>query len=354
MKTLRRIEVEPLGEQRWEKIERSLLARVERGFVDAGHLPQPGRRWTHSALLVAAMLVSVLGLALLVTRQQPQHAALEDPSRISTGPNASHLALPGLSLDVEPHSAVVVGAETSQGLLIVLDQGTIVCQVAPRATDRPLIVQAGAARVRVLGTRFSVTRLGEAARVQVEHGVVEVLSSGGRWRVEAGQDWPPAAPAPSATRSPVASPGPSVEARPLSTGARPASAEAPPGRTVTRLRPTPTSATPTPAAPATASASVEEARPVPDAVPRPVPSRQDVFEQATLLERSDPARAAHLYGSLESGGDSWAQNALYARGRLEASRGNRPAARRLLAQYLERFPQGTNAQDARAVLERLR
>jgi TolA-binding protein len=78
-----------------------------------------------------------------------------------------------------------------------------------------------------------------------------------------------------------------------------------------------------------------------------------VFEQATRLERSDPERASRLYRSLESGTDSWAQNALYARGRLAASRGNRAEARRLLQRYLDRFPRGSNAADARAVLERL-
>ena len=75
---------------------------------------------------------------------------------------------------------------------------------------------------------------------------------------------------------------------------------------------------------------------------------------ATALERSDPARASRLYRQVESGSDSWAQNALYARGRLEASRGNTGEARRLLEQYLARFPRGSNAEDARAVLRRLR
>jgi TolA-binding protein len=79
-----------------------------------------------------------------------------------------------------------------------------------------------------------------------------------------------------------------------------------------------------------------------------------LFEEATALERSNPERAAELYGGLESGSDSWAQNALYARGRLQASRGNRAEARRLLELYLERFPNGSNAEDARAVLKRLR
>jgi hypothetical protein len=83
-------------------------------------------------------------------------------------------------------------------------------------------------------------------------------------------------------------------------------------------------------------------------------SPQAVFEQATLLERTDPERASKLYGTLDSSGDSWAQNALYARGRLEATRGNRVEARRLLELYLGRFPNGGNAEDARAVMKRLR
>jgi hypothetical protein len=39
---------------------------------------------------------------------------------------------------------------------------------------------------------------------------------------------------------------------------------------------------------------------------------------------------------------------------LEATRGNGTEARRLLERYLERFPNGSNAEDARAVLKRLR
>jgi TolA-binding protein len=88
--------------------------------------------------------------------------------------------------------------------------------------------------------------------------------------------------------------------------------------------------------------------------PLPPPSRQATFEEATALERSAPERALSLYASLESGSDSWAQNALYARGRLQASHGNGAEARALLERYLERFPRGSNAEDARAVLTRLK
>jgi hypothetical protein len=50
----------------------------------------------------------------------------------------------------------------------------------------------------------------------------------------------------------------------------------------------------------------------------------------------------------------WAPNALFARGRLLAARGNTALARQLLTRYLTSFPHGTNADDARAVLGRLR
>jgi hypothetical protein len=79
-----------------------------------------------------------------------------------------------------------------------------------------------------------------------------------------------------------------------------------------------------------------------------------VFEQAAALERRDPARASELYRSLEAEGDSWSQNSLYARGRLSASQGNATQARAVLTRYLERFPHGSNAEDARAVLQRLK
>jgi hypothetical protein len=327
MKRLTEIEVEPLSDQRWSRIERSLMERVEADSNDASkRTVEPRRRLGGRAWLVAAALVGVVGAVTVGIVSMPQRAAVEQPSRITTGTTPSHLALSGLTLDVEPESAVVVGAETPQGMLIVVDRGSIVCEVAPRPSDAPLIVQAGAARVRVVGTRFSVARLGESARVKVTHGVVEVSASGHSTRVRAGEEWPADG---TASAAPVSSP-PEVEAQQNGADTN----LAPPER-------------------AAASKVKSKSSPVVAAAPAS-PSPQQVFEQATVLERSDPTRASELYGTLESGAGSWAQNALYARGRLEASRGNRAEARLLLEQYLERFPNGTNAEDARAVLRRLR
>jgi hypothetical protein len=344
MKPLRRIEVEPLGDHRWAKIERSVLESLEREAIGGVRPPEPRRRiGVRAGLTVAAAIVAgAVGATVLLQRGQPEHAALESPSRITTGASASHLALPGLALDVAPQSAVVVGSETPQGLLIVLDQGSIVCDVAPRSGKSPLIVQAGATRVRVVGTRFSVTRSGEAARVKVDEGIVEVLAAGGRWRVAAGEDWPPAETA-EPKPAPLALPPTDSLATPPSVAPEsPKSTEPTQGKQAARQRALATPDRRTPVAPEAVTPETP-----------PPPSPQSVFEEAAASERSDPARASQLYRTLESGAGSWAQHALYARGRLEASRGNRTEARRLLERYLERYPNGSNAEDARAVLRRL-
>src|SRR5688500_15102351 len=175
MKTAIRIEVEPLSDQRWAKIERGLIERFELENLES-HTGPARRQLSVRAWLVAAVVVGALAALMLAIRGVPERAALQHPSRITTGQTPSHLALVRLAIEVETQSAVVVSPETEQGLLIVLDRGSIVCQVAPRSREAPLIVQAGALRVRVLGTRFGVTRLGESARVKVYEGVVEVTS----------------------------------------------------------------------------------------------------------------------------------------------------------------------------------
>jgi hypothetical protein len=332
---LSQIEVEPLSEQRWSKVERSLLSRVA---LEASSVPErslgsqrrAGRVWMLAAAVVGALLVAVL-----TVRAFPERALIQQPSRITTGLSGSHLALPGWSLDVEPQSAVVVGAETPHGVLVVLDRGSIVCDVSERPKEAPLVVQAGAARVRVLGTRFSVTRMGEFARVGVQQGVVEVSAGGKSWKVRAGESWPAEVPqlAPS---QPV-----------VDSSAVPSSVPEPAPSSTERRVPSPMRARVAPVA-------VAAPEPTPSVPRATVPVPQIVFEQATAMERTDPVRASELYRTLEGGADSWAQNALYARGRLEASRGNHAEARRLLGRYLERFPRGSNAEDARAVLKRLR
>ncbi|MEJ0035763.1 MAG: FecR domain-containing protein [Gammaproteobacteria bacterium] len=84
-------------------------------------------------------------------------------------------------------STVVLGA-ASETLLryshtrrnVSLQQGEAIFDVA-RDADRPFVVQAGAVRVTVLGTRFAVSRLVDRVRVSVEHGQVRI-ETGSFWR----------------------------------------------------------------------------------------------------------------------------------------------------------------------------
>lgn len=357
MKHLLRIEVEPLPEQRWTEIESSLATRLEYE-LEPRRLPSvsPRRGPSGRTLLVAALAMAVLVAVVMVLPLSRPSTALEHTSRIATGPNPTRLALPGLVLDVEPESAVVVGAETPQGLLVVIDRGSIVCQVSPRSSSSPLIVQAGELLVRVVGTRFSVTRMGEVARVKVFEGTVEVTSRGHSRRVGAGETW-----APEVLEQPTSKSGSAVANG--SNVAPPPSLSSPVPRQSTRTSPADVRGDAVTARRSQSSSSTvqKSSQPAsssnaPVAVAEAAPGRspQTMFEEATALERSDPARASRLYRQVETGSDSWAQNALYARGRLEASRGNTGEARRLLEQYLQRFPRGSNAEDARAVLRRLR
>ncbi len=321
------ISVEPLSAQRWAKIERSLFTRwqAELDVDEAARPSAPARLGLgKAAWLGAAALALVAAIVTLVATRTfyGGQVGVEHASRITTGADASHLVLPGVAVDVEPASAVVIGGASEHGQLIVVDRGSIVCDVTPRSAKAPLIVQAGAAQVRVVGTRFRVTRDGESARVEVEHGVVEVAQGGAISRVTAGQSWPKPPP-------------------PL------------PSRGQTTFGDAPEQPQVRPDVPAPRRSERAKAGP---AAPRAAPgvSSQARFERAARLERSHPREATEIYRELEVGADSWASNALYAHGRLQGALGNKAEARRLLQQYLARFPKGANSADARALLETLR
>lgn len=334
------VDVEVVSARRWARLERSLFARWDeeqrRGSeaelppVEQGSARRLGRLVAIGAVTLVAAAAIVVGL--VTWRRAGEAVALDHTSRIATGANGSHLSLQGLTLDVEPESAVVLGTPSEHGMLIVLDRGGIICEVTPRSAGAPLIVQAGSVQVKVVGTRFRVTRTGEQARVAVEHGVVEVATGGQLARVGAGQVWPfdgPTLGPPVATTSdaPRAVEDGSVgdaEQKREANAKTPSKTDAKPGRVAAGRHAT--------------HGDAAQAR----------------FEAAAALERTEPVRAVELYRGLENGSDSWAQHALYAHGRLEAARGNAAQARQLLERYLTRFPTGPNTADARSVLERLR
>jgi TolA-binding protein len=102
---------------------------------------------------------------------------------------------------------------------------------------------------------------------------------------------------------------------------------------------------------ARAQAAPPQASPPAAAPPPSGPSRQERYEAAARLEGRDPERALAGYRQLAAEGGPWAANALYAEARLELELGRTARARRLLRRYLDRFPDGLNAEDARSLLE---
>jgi FecR protein len=334
------LELEPLSEQRWSKIEHGVFARLDAGELpDARSLAVPARFSARRAGgwalgLAAAVLMAVLALGV------PFRSAAPSVSRISTGVTASHVALPGVVLDVSPESAVVVSGNSDESAFIAVDRGEVTCDVAHRRPGAPLIVQAGEVSVVVVGTRFSVARKDDAAIVKVHEGAVRVKFRGQTAMVKAGETWPPPRAAVASPDLALDLPDPPSEspdtASSADVSARPAHArEATPkqAREAQKKR-----------SGVTSSSGSTEASP---------PSFQSQFELATGLEAKDPIEAIRLYEGLEGSSGTWAANALFAHGRLEAARGNRVAARRILTQYLTRFPREANAPDARLLLTRL-
>jgi hypothetical protein len=305
-------------------------------------------------------------------------------SRVATEASPSHVTIGEASIDLSPESGIVV-REEEHATVLVLERGEVALHVAPRPKDRPFLVEAGEVHVRVVGTEFSVRRAGVGAAVNVRRGIVEVTAHGEVTRLKAGEAWPDEIVDPIATTSPAMGgaapaaaaslPAPSPAVTQATAGVRmdTGNARAPlaPGRT-SASRPTSggsgvsragtTAAAPPAAAPATLPPPPAIAvAPTAPATPQDSlsgaatpPSPQARYEAAEQIERKDPDGALSAYTALARGSDAWAQDALFAAGRLQADRGARTDAIRLLEEYLRRFPRGPNAQDARTLREALR
>jgi hypothetical protein len=336
-------------------------------------------------LASAVAFAMVAAIALVVAK--PWASFHESTSRVATEASASHVTIGEASIDLSPETGIVV-REEEQATVLVLERGEVALHVSPRPKERPFLVEAGEVHVRVVGTEFSVRRAGVSAVVTVRRGVVEVTARGELARLGAGDVWPeetsallaaspaatavapvnvappspppPAAPwtttavvrpdatagrGPATTRAPGMQPaGGSVAATAVRPGTAPASAPVPAPAT----QPIDASAF---AVPAPAGTDATQASPP---TPATEPSAQQRYESAEQIERKDPDGALRAYLALARGDDAWAQDALFAAGRLQADRGAPADATRLLEEYLRRFPRGSNTQDARALRDSLR
>jgi hypothetical protein len=316
--------VEELPDVSWQRIERKLFAQLASAAPRvASPAPASGgnrRTWIYAGGTLAAAAVAAVIVAVSVrashdgSAEQPGSSP-RSPSRIATADAPSAVSVGDVSLEMAPHSALLVDDDRERGVLFVLERGEATFRVAPVGDRPPVVVQAGDVRIEVIGTAFAVSREGDSARVMVYEGVVSLVQGGKRQRLAPGSVWP-AAPAP----------------QPALEQPAPADDEAAP-------------ASPRPRKPHTDRPAASPPLAAPSL------SDKDRYQSAQKLERSDPDRARALYGELVQGGGKWAPNALYAHALLEDRLGDRAAARKLLQQYLSRYPDGLNASDARELLK---
>jgi hypothetical protein len=323
--------VEPLSRASWDRIESKLFASLDRGE----HLaPAPAedsvRRRSRLRVGVLTTTMAAAAAALLflkgysgsheppltgrglvpvgATVPLPEFAGtaqtfLADGSRIETTTAPVQSTIGDSILDIADHSSLRVSGSDAQGWLVSLEAGRVDCRVAPRRGRPPFAVQAGETWLTVVGTRFSVERSEQGARVAVREGIVLVQSSEQSVLLGPGDSWPAATSAPGFSKAPE----PAV---PAQRSARQA------GRSETSGRTT----------------SPEQRR----------------FERAARLEASDPEAALRIYRELDRHG-AWSANALYARGQLELASGQ-ARGKQALQLYLKRYPNGPNAEDVRVLL----
>jgi FecR protein len=341
------VEVDPWNDGRWSRVERELFQKLDDG--DPGAEKKRARRvrrrtlaWGGLAAAAVLALMFFLRPAALRSNDRLRVATSESPSEVTFGESA---------LTVAPRSLVLVSGDDEHGVDVVLDRGAVTCQVAPRNGRPPFVVDAGAVRVRVVGTKFTVARADDATTVAVDHGVVEVTAQGVVTVLHDGERWPsPPASIPSPSSSvPVGSasdPSPGTDT-PRAPSAVPSSHVRSAAGTL-----------PSPASPSLAADSTAGLAPSAASMPAPstasAPSPQEDFETAARLERTSPDQAAAIYRRLASGSTAWSPGALFALARLEADRGHHAEATRLLDEYLTRYPRGINADDARSLLQRMR
>jgi hypothetical protein len=363
-----------------QRLEDLPAAEPELARADSPVRSRGGKRRLWPVALVAAAAAVAVSAAAAVVLHVAKPSFSASTSRVVTEASPSHVTIAENTLDVSPESGIVV-REEEHATVLTLERGEVSLHVAPREKDRPFLVEAGDVHVRVVGTEFTVRRVGIGATVSVTRGVVEVREHGDLARLTAGDHWPASPKTDTPAVNPTPTPTPTLTSTPIAarqesrlrpTITPPLAPPRPPSRFAERVKQGgeiaghPSASIDSPALPAargTGGAVIAEpplalaavppaADPTP--LPAPEPTAQSKYEAAAQLERTDPARALRLYTDLAQGSDAWAQNALYAAGRLQADRGARTDAARLLEEYLRRFPRGSNAQDARALRESLR
>ena len=289
----------------------------------------------------------------------------------------------GSRIEVAPQTELRVVRNDAHTLVTALERGRTTFDVRPGGPRRWL-VEAGAASVEVVGTRFTVRRDDVAVHVEVERGVVLVRSAalaGGSVSLTAGQSVLVTKPAVTASAAPMPAvsaplPVPSVPlaasapfAAPPTTPAPASSASPALPIALSALPSLPPSAGETKAAPRDTVDAVDRALAAADAArqrgdrieaaealevalaaARPNDKRRGLaaLSLARLVLRGDPARAARvLHDAFAAMPADLVEDALARRVEAEGRSGRRDEAARLAAEYGRRFPLGQRASEVK-------
>jgi hypothetical protein len=334
--------IEPLSDVSWSRVERGVWARLDAETPTRSMPPSPRRWWLVAAPLAAAAAIAMIVLA---TRGQTLQVA-DETSRVVTGTAPSQVSFGDSHIELEAATALVMTHEADHPT-VLLDRGAAWFTVAPRLARPAFIVRAGDATVRVVGTRFRVGRSEERIAVEVDRGVVDVQFRGSVVPLRAGQRW--SSDAPGYTAAVAALPPPAepvaTEPEPEVVAPEPEPEVAPPAprHEPKPARPAPSTVRTEPKL-GSAHAGATEGDRDPD---------RDEYDRLAALEPKSPEVALVGYLALARGTSRWADPALFAGARLAVDRHDR-RAETLLGIYLQRFPGGANAADARKLLARLR
>jgi hypothetical protein len=227
-----------------------------------------------------------------------------------------------------------------------LERGAAWFTVAHRLQRPAFLVHAGDATVRVVGTRFRVGRFDERITVEVDRGLVDVQFRGSAVALAAGQRWSSDAPSQISQTSTITAAAPPPPAEPATAPVVAPEAPDPAPAPARRHDPRPAKPAATPAAP-------REPKPDPAQAETSGDRDRAEYDRLAALEPRSPDAALAGYLALARGTSRWADPALFAAARLAVDRRDH-RAEGLLGIYLQRFPDGANATDARQLLARFK
>jgi len=302
------------------------------------------RGWPAWAVLGACALCVAAGVLL-----GPRLLRAPAPPSATTAPH-SWLALRAARAALDDKATLRVEHDDERGTELELSAGTALFHVK-KGTGRSFVVNAGSARVEVVGTVFAVALAKGRPSVEVLEGVVRYTNGGVTQSLRAGESAPAGthlfalAPAELARlRAPVNVAGPTVPAPPAASDAAPAASDSPAASApaVVPAAPSPNSA----AAKPRESAATERNRAAPPAAAAALAAPADAYQRARALERQGSlAEAASAYAAIAAAGGADAEDAAFALARLPAQHGDPNAALGAIAKYRAEFPAGRYARD---------